>query len=261
MDQKRQAAAAARPRQFQINRTSFTRHYDIYSTTDGQQQQQQAYYIDISSFTPGKPDLTVYEGKGGPKGTGGGSVVAVVHMPKLSGDFKIGLGGGGGLAGAAGATTRWEDMTKEDVRHSRHRWAMTLGGDGGDESGGGGQRRRRERREFMWKRTRRVAAEGTSVSSLSGRNLKLVEVHGSGGGGGGGSNGEEEGEREEVLAVFTSDRGFSSCGVLQINSDNNEGRDFEVMVVTTCVALYEKARRRRHRAAAGGGGGGGGGGG
>ena len=233
---------AAPPRQFQVNRTSFTRHYDV-SSTDGQQ----AFYIDISSFTPSKPDLTVHEGK-----TSGGNVVAVAHMPKFSGDFKIGLGDpsgragdGGGAGGGAGglAATRWEDMTKENLRHSEHRWAMTLGA--GNDDGGG--RRGQTRREFAWKRTRKVGADGASVSSLSGRNLKLVEV-----GHGGGRGAEEDGGK--VLAVFTSERGFSSCGVLQINAQL--GRDFDVMVVTTCVALYEKARRRRHRAAAGPGDGG-----
>ncbi|KAJ6443179.1 Postreplication repair E3 ubiquitin-protein ligase rad18 [Purpureocillium lavendulum] len=249
--EQQQQQAAARPRQFQVNRTSFARHYTITSTADGQQ----AFYVDISSFTRGKPDLTVHEGD-----SSRGPIVAVAHMPKFSGDFKIGLGAGGG----GDVTTQWEDMTSENLRRSTHRWTMNLGGDGVAGSGSG--RGPRRRRAFAWKRTRRVGADGASVSSLSGRNLKLVAVgddsHSNSNKNKNRSNNKDDDDDDnddngddEVLAVFTSERGFKSCGVLQINA--SLGRDFDVMVVTTFVALYEKARRRRSAAAAGGGAGGG----
>lgn len=204
------SSSVAAPRQFKINRSPLNRHYDIHSS-DGQH----LFHVDQSSFTRNKPDLALHRGP-----DARAPVVAVSHMPRLSGDFKIGLGD----PEQPGAVC-WEDMTKENLMATEHRWAMTLAGDPG------------ARKHLVWKRTRSVAVDGSSVSFMSPRNYKLLDA---------GTN--------EVVAVFTSDRGYKTCGVLQINA--TWGHDFDLMVFITCVSLYEKARRRAQRAAAAHGGGG-----
>lgn len=182
------------------------RHYDVADSTGAH------YYVDQSLFTSGKPDLTFHEGT-----TDKGPIVSVVHMPKMSFDCKVGLGDP-----AQPDSVRWEDLTRETVRASEHRWSMQLP-DG-------------SRKNLVWKRTHNVGADGESVSSFTNRNYKLLDA-----------------ETEELLAVFTSDRGVTTCGTLQINVQY--GRDFDIMVLTTCLSLYEKARKRAARSAGGGGGG------
>lgn len=63
-----------------------------------------------------------------------------------------------------------------------------------------------------------------------------------------------------TVAVFNS-ASFSLRKVGTLGIQVNYGRDFELMVLTTGIALFEKQRRAKTAAVAGGGGGGGGGGG
>ncbi|KAI8675255.1 hypothetical protein NCS57_00425900 [Fusarium keratoplasticum] len=202
-------------RRFQIDRGAFSKHYDVKSTSGDA-----SFYVDVSSFTPGKPDLTVHRGasKIGP-------VVAACHLPKFSGDLKIGLAGPAGPDSMA-----WEDITRESVlKASEYRWQTAIPDIATSEN-----------RILFWKRTHSVGVSGMSPSSLSVRNFKLVD-----------------GQTDEILAVFTSDRTLSGCGVLEIRA--NHGEQFDVSVLISCIGLYEKAKRRSRRSSAGGGGGGGGG--
>ncbi|MBE3048578.1 hypothetical protein IMZ48_39975, partial [Candidatus Bathyarchaeota archaeon] len=48
----------------------------------------------------------------------------------------------------------------------------------------------------------------------------------------------------DLLATFTSDIGFRTCGILQVNKSYE--RDFELMVLTTFMTLYELAGRKTH---------------
>ncbi|KAM0439607.1 hypothetical protein ACHAPT_000699 [Fusarium lateritium] len=201
-------------RRFQIDRGAFSKHYDVKPISEGS-----SFYVDVSSFTPGKPDLTLHRGasKDGP-------IVASCHLPKFSGDLKI------GLAGLAGPDSMaWEDITRESVlKASEYRWQTAIP----DIATSGN-------RVLFWKRTHSVGVSGMSPSSLSVRNFKLVD--------------EQTGD---ILAVFTSDRTLSGCGVLEIRA--NHGEQFDVSVLISCIGLYEKARRRSQRSSAGGAGGGGG---
>ncbi|KAL3965599.1 hypothetical protein ACCO45_002603 [Purpureocillium lilacinum] len=168
-------------RQFTITRPTFGQHYDVVSR-DGQEH---LFYIDVScSFSRSQPDLTVHAGP-----NTAAPVVAVAHMPKLSGPFKIGLGDPISHPNAV----RWEDMM---------------------------------RRASPLRRCRRNAHLFPRPAQLQARR-----------------RGDERGP-----AVFTSERGHSACGVLQVNT--LWGPDFDLMVLTTCVATYEKARRRSSGAAA-----------
>ncbi|OAA67625.1 hypothetical protein ISF_03801 [Cordyceps fumosorosea ARSEF 2679] len=194
------------PRQFKIKHTSFSRHYTVLSPDE-----QPLYHADQSAFTHDKANLTLHAGS-----DTSGPIVAVAHLPRLSFDAKIGLGDPSSSSG----DMAWEDLHRSSRDASAHEWSMTLP-DGG------------RRRTFAWRRTHRVSADGMESSALTMRDLKLVEVT------------EGEGE-EEVVAVFTGQRGWSSCGVLQIN-DERYGPAFDIMVTATMLAIYEKARRRRAR--------------
>ncbi|GAD96547.1 hypothetical protein PVAR5_5205 [Paecilomyces variotii No. 5] len=151
-------------------------------------------------------------------GSKDGAVVAACKFLKLSGAYKVCLGDPNDPV-----NNQWEDMTKETIRGSQYRFELSLG---------------EGRRAFLWKRTRNVAVDGLSISALGSRNYKLVD--------------EATGE---LLAVFTSQRTYRNCGTLQISADL--GQKFDMMVMVSCISLYEKARRRNRRSAAGGGGGGG----
>ncbi|KAJ6790354.1 hypothetical protein PWT90_08550 [Aphanocladium album] len=194
------------PRQFKINRSSFSRHYTVLAP-DGQP----LYYVDQSAFTRDKANLTLHAGA-----DGSGAVVAVVHLPHLSRDVKIGLGD----PSSPGDIT-WEEMNRASRDASAHQWSVTLPHAGG-------------KKTFVWKRTHKVSADGMSSSAWTTRDLKLVEV----------------GADETVVGMFTSKRGWSSCGVLQINADY--GTEFDLMATATMLAIYERARKRRAAAAAGG---------
>ncbi|KAK5999054.1 hypothetical protein PT974_01441 [Cladobotryum mycophilum] len=76
---------------------------------------------------------------------------------------------------------------------------------------------------FVWKRTRHVCVAGKTVRKASPRNWKLLD------------------EDNTILAIFNDDRKIGICGVLQIEQDH--GQDFDVMVMITLMALYERSRR------------------
>ena len=99
---------------------------------------------------------------------------------------------------------------------------------------------RLERRWFLWKRTHSVGADGDSPSAFSSRNYKL-----------------EDELTGQIVAVFTSSsyKSMRKNGKLQVAA--GYGPDFDLMVLITSLAMYEKTRRSRGKAGGGGGGGGG----
>lgn len=200
------------PRQFKVSRGRFSRHYTVLDP-DGKP----LYYVDQSLFTRDKANLTLHAG-----GDASGAVVAVAHLPRFSFDAKIGLGD------PSSPAIVWEELSRESRDASAHEWSMTLPGGGGGGGANGGKK------TFVWKRTHKVSVDGMESSALRMRDLKLVEV-----------------ATEQVVGVFTSTRGWSSCGVLQINA--GYGQEFDIMATATMLAIYEKARKRRAAGAAAGG--------
>ncbi|CAH0042657.1 unnamed protein product [Clonostachys rhizophaga] len=86
------------------------------------------------------------------------------------------------------------------------------------------------RRDFIWKKTRRIAVEGVDKPSrLLARNWKLTYAN----------------DPDDVLAIFTGDLGLSRGGTLQINVD--WGVQFEHMVLITLVCQFSKHKQTASR--------------
>ncbi|KAK1150025.1 hypothetical protein N8T08_003583 [Aspergillus melleus] len=179
------------------------------------------YHVENSLIRPKKPDLTVHAGNES------GPVVAVCKFLHFSRHLKVGLGDPQNVS-----DVQWEDLVCQNYKLTKYRWQMTTGSPYEEVI----------KRSFVWKRTHNVGVEDSKPSILSSRNFKLVN--------------EQTGR---IVAVFTSNnlKSFTKCGKLQISADY--GREFELMVILTVLALYEKQRRRNNSGNGGGGGGGGGG--
>ena len=111
---------------------------------------QQLYYVDCSTFTNNKPDLTVHAGSNNKA-----PVAAMCKFMHFSRDFCFGLGDP-----ELPAQVEWEDVVCQGLRRSHYRWQMNL------PSG---------RRTFIWKRTHAVSVEDARLTSISYRNYKLVD--------------------------------------------------------------------------------------
>ncbi|KAE8146727.1 C6 zinc finger domain protein [Aspergillus avenaceus] len=171
-------------------------HYD-YTVTAADKRP--LYYVDNSSFTPKKPDLTFHAGpdKIGP-------VVGVCKFLHFSRHVKLGLGDPQIVN-----SVEWEDLICQSYMQNKYRWQMTVPGING-----------MERRSFIWKRTHSVAVEGSSATMFSSRNFKLVD--------------EQTGQ---IVAVFTSNafKSMKKSGKLQITP--NYGQQFDLMVLLTGLSL------------------------
>ncbi|RAL04330.1 uncharacterized protein BO80DRAFT_347568 [Aspergillus ibericus CBS 121593] len=176
---------------------------------------EQLYRVENSSLTPNKPDLTFHAGS-----DNNGPTVAVCKFLHFSRHLKVGLGDPRDVN-----SITYEDLLAQDHRHAKYRWQMTMQAANGY-----------ERQSFLWTRTHNVGVqEDSKTNKFSNRNFKLVE--------------EQTGR---VVAVFTNSVwAFKDTGRLQVYVDY--GRDFDLMALTTVLALYEKARRRRDASAASGG--------
>jgi hypothetical protein len=187
-------------------------HHNLNVTTDADGQQQ-LYFVRNSTFMPKVPDVTLHAGA-----DRNAPIAAVANFIHFSGDTKIGLGDPND-----DPNITWEDLKKQNWKHSEYSWEMTL-----DDN---------ERRTFVWKRTHHVGIDDER-SSLTNRNFKLVDPH-----------------TEELLAVFASAGLLSrrKCGRFQINVDY--GKRFDTLVILTALTLLEKQRRRVRHSGSGGGGG------
>ncbi|KAA8645591.1 hypothetical protein EYZ11_001782 [Aspergillus tanneri] len=203
-----------------------SRLYHIYRTVlhhhyDVTSDKSPVFHLENSLFRPKKPDLTVHAGsdKNGP-------IVAVCKFLHFSRHLKLGLGDPQNINEVS-----WEDLVCQNYKLTQYRWQMTVRTANGP-----------TRQSFLWKTTHSVGVDGAKPAMLSTRNYKLLD--------------EQTGR---IVAVFTSNslKSFTKCGKLQIDVDY--GQEFEVMVILTVLALYEKQRRRNNRNNSGGGGGGGGG--
>lgn len=199
-------------RVYLLYKDTFKRHYEIKGPDE-----ELLFYVDISEFTPKKPELTLHAGT-----STEAPVVAVSNFLKLSGNYKLGLGNPDDMN-----HVQWEDMTKETFHGSRYRFEMDIPGTP-DRPG--------QRRSFLWKRTRHVAVQDDEPSKWNPHNFKLVDA----------STGQ-------ILAIFTGQSlSFSKRGKLQINADL--GENFDTMVLISYMSLFERIRRRGKQGSAGGGG-------
>lgn len=215
-------------KRFRLLNKAFSRNYHII-VGDGETHKGKTpiFVIDVSVWTPAKPDITLHKGADhGPSSP----AVACAYIPSVTRTYHVGLGD----AVNAKEMVRWEEMRQCSFwSSSRFSWTMDL------PSG--------ERPELMWKRTGHVAVDSKTVSSLSTRNWKLVNVTG--------IVPDKDGNKSggDVVAVFTCSNSLSLvCGTLQINVDWGNG--FDYMVLTTVVALWEKAKRDSQSSSGGGGG-------
>jgi hypothetical protein len=98
-------------RSYKISKPLFHRHYDINSAEGAP-----LLYAVISLFTRKKRDLTLHAGT-----SSQAQIVAVSNFLKFSGDYKSGLGDPDNVN-----SVQWENMTKENIQSSKHRFEMTI---------------------------------------------------------------------------------------------------------------------------------------
>ena len=179
------------------------------------------YYIDNSSFTPSKPDVTLSMGS-----EKGGQVLGVCRWTNMySKNLMIGIGDPGSN------DTLWEEMKTQNYIHPEYKWNVTL------PTG--------ERHTFAWLRIRGadVKAESSDANSVSNKNFKLVDY---------------SDPQREALAVFASNRykSWKKLGKFIIKVDGCErgwGEKWELMVLLSALGLIEMSRRRgRNRRSQGG---------
>ncbi|PGH14557.1 hypothetical protein AJ80_05877 [Polytolypa hystricis UAMH7299] len=205
-------ANTSRPRLLAVHHSRSRRHF-IVSLPD----KTPDFYVEISVYTPGKPDITLHSG---PDKTG--PVLGVSKFVTLSSGSKIALGDPD-MHGIV-----WEDLKKTSFDHSKYEWQMTIYPHR-DPQG--------ERRAFAWKRTHSVGIDGSKPPWFSGLNLKLIDD-----------------QTNEILAVFTGSSSWSKRGTFQINKDY--GREFDIMVLLSGMTILERAQRRSSGGGGGGDGGG-----
>ncbi|RFU75123.1 hypothetical protein TARUN_7125 [Trichoderma arundinaceum] len=191
-------------RLFQIARPAFKYNYTIIPEGD-----KPLYKVKNSLLPRGAPDLALHDGA-----EESAPILAMCHMPKFSRHFKIGFGDPAGPEPVI-----WEDFIKPKKSSCERRISLVFSSDDVISEAGSGQRH-----EFIWKGTRHVGVPGKTLHSASGRNRKLID------------------ERGEVVAIFTHDMSIGVAGWLQINV--NRGRDFDVMVMITALAICERIRRQ-----------------
>ena len=203
-------------RQFEITHSTWKRCYDLQPIRGSGAPLHASV---ASNWHRSKPTLTLHAGP-----SVAGPVVAVCHMPSMTGNMSLGLGDPGAAAAAALAGVQWVDMHHTGIRSADYAIGLPLPGPAGQQG---------QFVQLQWKRTHHEAVDGQSVSALSVRNFKLVDA-----------------QTGALLAVFNGQWGPSRCGTLQINVQF--GREFDVMVQMSCLAIIEKMRRRSQRSAAAG---------
>lgn len=206
---------APRPRRYKLSKPKLNRRYDVKADGSNGNNSPVLFVVDISTFTPNKPNLTMHAGsdlKSNPP------AVACSHFPHAGRSFKLGLGDP-----ANPASITWEEVNRDGLSNSRYDWSVDIPGS-------------RERIPVVWKRTSNVAVEGMSTGFWNGRDWKLVDPRGN------------------VLAVFTHSSGLTSGGILQINVDFGMRFDHAVLMTVITLYEYTRRRRNAAAAASSGGG-------
>lgn len=205
---------ARRLRTWKLSKPAFSRHYDIRPDSDSSPV---AFVVDISVFTPGKPNLTLHRGA---SLTSNPPIVACVHTPKASRSFTLGLGD------PSSPNIQWDDVTRQGATRFEFSFPTVLPGESDKPL------------QLTWKKTKRESVQGMKASGFSSQDFKLVDG------------------ADRVLAVFTHERGIGKCGTLEIRGSWGEAFDLKVlMTVVTLYDLIR--RRQNAAAGGGGGGAGG----
>lgn len=204
------AVGRASRRWLLVNRTMSRNFEYIDDDGSGSHDKPASFVVDLSSFSPGKPDMILIAGpdvKSSP-------AVACANRPGLSKTFRVGLGD----VIHAKRNVRWEDMKNESFFNKNWIWGFDLPNG--------------RRVQLRWAPTSHHAVDGKSPSRFGTTNWKLVEADGPG---------------DHIVGVFTGQGGVTRvCGTLQINVD--WGKEFEYMVLMTTVAMFDKVKRARKAA-------------
>ncbi|KAM0519143.1 hypothetical protein ACHAPE_004143 [Trichoderma viride] len=192
-------------RLFQIMRPAFKLSYQI--IPDGEEEP--LYKVKNQPLPGNRPDLALHSGPDLAT-----PILVSCYMPKFSRHCKIGFGDP-----TSGEPIVWEDFFKPKKSSCERNISVSFSsGDIVSETGKG------EREQLTWKRTNHVSVPGKKFHAATKRNRKLID------------------ERGEVVAIFTHDIKVGVEGWLQINVDR--GRDFDVLVMITVLAICEKIRRQ-----------------
>ncbi|KAL7922780.1 hypothetical protein ACQKWADRAFT_320463 [Trichoderma austrokoningii] len=190
---------------FQIVRPAFKLSYQILAP-DGEEP---LYAVKNQPLPGNRPDLALHSGP-----DPASPILVSCYMPKFSRHCKIGFGDP-----TSGEPMVWEDLFKPKKSSCERTISVSLSsGDIVSETGQG------EREQFTWKRTNHVCVPGKKLHKATKRNRKFVD------------------ERGEVVAIFTHAIKVGVEGWLQIKVDR--GRDFDVLVMITALAICEKIRRQ-----------------
>ncbi len=166
------------------------------------------YFVDNSTFTPGKPDVAIHAGV-----DERAKVLGVAKYTTFSSDMKVGLGD---PSANNGVDVVWEDIKKTSkVIHNRYDWTMTMPGS-------------QERRTFIWKRTTHFGLKDEhATAKWTNLNFKLIDT-----------------QTGEVVANFAHNgiKKWKKMGKFVVRAEF--GEEWEFMVLLTGLAIIEKARRR-----------------
>ncbi|KFA66067.1 hypothetical protein S40285_10137 [Stachybotrys chlorohalonatus IBT 40285] len=123
---------ASKTRAFKVYKPSlgFRRRYEISSSSGGPP----IISVDISEFTPGKPDLTFHRGADLQA-----PVLGVCHFSSFGGNMRVGLGDPVGDASGV----QWEELAKDTLWGNKYTFSTALAAP----PGGGA------RQTFRWTRT------------------------------------------------------------------------------------------------------------
>lgn len=169
------------------------------------------YYIDNSSFTPGKADVTLRRGD-----SKDGLVVGVCRWSNMySKHFAVGVGDPSRDEGS----TIWEEVRTDNIIRPVYEWSA-----GSSEN----------RSTFAWHRINKTDTQkdDEEANRFSKKSLKLVNC----------ADGE-------ILAILSSHRfkSMSRLGKLIIKVDGHQrgwGRDWETMLLLSLSGVVEMSRRR-----------------
>lgn len=130
----------------------------------------------------------------------GANVLAASWKPALSENMKVAIGDP-----ADEKNVQWEELHKAKISRFEYNWLTNDG------------------QKLTWKRTSSEGVDGATPSKWSPRNWKLVDD-----------------ETQDVLAVFTADKGLTMAGTLEIRDDKDGSEEWEIRVIMTLSCMFHR---------------------